>query len=150
MGKSFLVVLLGLILGGIGGYFAYKSFSNTSGTQKVAAKNKDLKNYSEPFQWGINMRPNALGNYQPEIWQRQIKRATTLGVGWARIGWDYENADPFKRNDEVINALISNGIQPLLVIEQDPKQDGKVDNYKDGYDDAYKIAQHYKGKIKFY
>lgn len=150
MGKTFFVVLLALILGGVGGFFAYKSITNSQNSQNKASKNKDLKSYSEPFQWGVTMRPNALGNYQPEIWQRQIKRATALGVGWARIGWDYENADPFKRNDDVINALTNNGIQTLLVIEQDPKQEGKVDNYKDGYDDGFKIAGHYKGKIKFY
>lgn len=150
MGKSILIVLLALILGGVGGYFAYKSFVNKKGIQVEASKTKDLKGYSEPFQWGVTMRPNSLGNYQPESWQKQIKRALTLGAGWARIGWDYENADPFKRNDEVINALTTNGVRTLLVIEQDPKQEGKVDNYKDGYDDGFKIADHYKGKIKFY
>lgn len=147
--KKFLIVLFALIIGGAGGYFAYRYF-NKGGSESNENSSKTLADYTDTdFQWGVTMRASALGNYQPEIWTKQIKLAKKLGVGWARISWDYENKDPFGRNDSVINYLIDNGIQVVLIIEQDPKKTN-IDNYQDGYDEGFKIASHYKGKIRFY
>lgn len=149
--KKFLVLLLALILGGTGGYFAYKYLANRSAQNKSSseANAKSLASYNEPFQWGVTMRPSALGNYQPEIWRKQLKKAYSLGTHWARVSWDYENPEPFTRNDDVLKIMEDYEIQPVMIIEQNPK-DKNGDNYKDGYDDGFTIASHYKGKVRYY
>ena len=146
--KNFLIVVLALILGGSAGYFVYRYF--LGGANQAQARSKNLANYTEPFQWGVTMGPSDLGNYQPEIWRKQIKVVKNLGAGWIRLRWDSQNADPFTRNDDEISYLTQYGLQTLLIIEQDPRKNYNVDNYKDGFNDGYSIASHYKDKIKFY
>jgi len=147
--KKFLIVLLALIIGVAGGYFAYKYLVKQSANKK--ANVKSLSNYTEPFQWGVTMGPSDLNRYSLEIWKKQLKVANNLGVGWIRWRYDSENPDPFQRNDDVLKSVEAYELQTVLIIEQDPRKDSsKIDNYKDGYDDGFNIASHYKGKIKFY
>jgi len=100
------------------------------------------------FQWGVTMRPYALGSYSKSGWTKQIVKAKSLGAGWARITWDY-NGKPFVRNTEVINTLIQNKINVVLVIEHNPN-DGNNNLYKNGYNDGKCIAKYYKKKVAYY
>lgn len=146
--KKFFVILLAVIVGVVGGYFVYRYFVKRSAEKKAT---KSLSSYTEPFQWGVTMGPSDLNRYSPEIWAKQAKVATNLGVGWIRLRYDSENPDPFKRNDEEIKYLEDYGLQTVLIIEQDPRKDStKINNYEDGYNDGSTIAAHYKGRIKFY
>lgn len=97
------------------------------------------------FQWGATMRPSAYG-YSPANWQEQIGKAKDLGLGWARLNWDYGGG--FARNDAYINAVLDAGMQVVLVIEDNPASGG--DMYSSGLDDGKSIAGHYAGKIHFY
>lgn len=145
--KKFFVILLALIIGGVGGYYAYKYFVKQSANKK--ANVKSLSNYTEPFQWGVTMGPSDLNRYSSEIWGKQLKVANNLGAGWIRWRYDSENPDPFQRNDEVLKSVEAYELQTVLIIEQDVRDKGG-DNYKDGYDDGFSIASHYKGRIHFY
>jgi hypothetical protein len=147
--KNFLIILLALILGGAGGYFAWKYFANhgLGGTGHGAVTSAS---YKEPFMWGVTMRPTGLGKYIDEIWISQISLAKVLGVKWARIAWSYAAPDQFQFNDEVINYLKQNGLEVYLVIEPSTEFEKVTDPYRDGYDNAFKIAKHYKGQIKYY
>lgn len=136
--KNFLIILAVIVVCGLGGFFIYRKLA-----PKGASANK--------FQWGITMRPAALGRYHPSIWQKQIDLAKKMGVQWVRIGWDYN--DPVKAmeiNDGIISYLEKAGLQPALVIEQNPAHKGKISDYQDGYNDGFTIASHFKGRIKVY
>lgn len=147
--KKFFIISLALIIGAAGGYFAYQYLVKNAANKK--ANVKSLSTYTEPFQWGVTMGPSDLNRYSAEIWRKQIKVATNLGVGWIRLRYDSENPDPFQRNDDEIKNLEDYKLQTVLIIEQDPRKDSaKIDNYKDGYNDGFTIASHYKGRIKFY
>lgn len=101
------------------------------------------------FQWGVLMRPCAVGNYSAASWAEQVNKAKELGVGWTRIVYDYENANPFARNDAIIDALKAKGINTMLVIEHNPAK-GTSNMYGQGYNDGFSIASHYRGKVSFY
>lgn len=133
--KKFFIIFFALVIGGVGGYFGYKYWSG--------------HRQQEPFMWGVTMGPSDLNNYKKEIWNKQAKVATELGVGWIRLRFDSENIDPFQRNDEELSVLESHGLQTVFIIEQDIRNKGG-DNYKDGYKDGSTIAEHYKGRIKYY
>lgn len=149
--KKFLVILIALIVGAAGGYFAYKYLAGRVSQNKsnAEANRKTLADYTEPFQWGVTMGPSDLNRYSASVWGKQLKVATNLGAGWIRWRYDSENPDPFQRNDEVLKAIEAYDLQSVLIVEQDVRDKGG-DNYKDGYDDGFSIASHYKGRIKFY
>ena len=105
--------------------------------------------YSGGFQWGVTMRPNAIGSYTPAYWQAQIEKAKELGVNYARVNWDYNVGNTFSYTDKIIGKLKDSGIEPYLIIEHNPK-DGYNNLYQNGYDDGNSIASYYKGKISFY
>ncbi len=97
------------------------------------------------FQWGATMRPSAFG-YSPENWQSQIDKAKEMGLGWARMNWDYGGG--FARNDAYINAVLASGMNVVLVIEDNPAAGG--DMYGSGLEDGRSIAGHYAGRISYY
>ena len=105
--------------------------------------------FSPAFQWGVTMRPNVLGKYSGKTWQQQIDQANNLGVGWARINWDYDNSDPAGRNSQIIGALKSNGLKTLLVIEHNPNK-GNSNLYQQGLDDAKLITGAVGGNVDYY
>jgi hypothetical protein len=92
------------------------------------------------------MRPNAVG-YSAKNWQEQIDKAKELGLGWARMNFDY--ASGFPRNDLFFEPVFASGLKIVLVVEHNPaKGTGRM--YQDGLDDGKSIASHYKGKISYY
>lgn len=101
--------------------------------------------YGGAFQWGATMRPNAFG-YSVENWQQQIDKAKEMGLGWARLNWDYGGG--FARNDAYINQVLDSGMNVVLVIEHNPGSGG--DMYGSGLSDGKSIAGHYAGKISYY
>ncbi len=147
--KNFLIILFALIIGGGGGYFAWKYLTGQEGgqskTQAVTAAN-----YKEPFMWGITMRPTSLGRYIDELWLKQIKLQVNLGAKWVRLAYSFDAPDQFQYNDEVVNYLKKYGAEVYLIIEPSDKFDKIKDPYKDGYDNALRIVSHYKGQIKYY
>lgn len=148
--KKFFIVFIALAIGVGGGYFLYKHFYGLGSTNVKTNKSKTLSEFTDKdFKWGVTMGPSDLNNYSLDVWNKQIKTAVNLGIGWIRLRYDSENKDPFQRNDEEINTLQKNGLNVVLIIEQDIRDKGG-DDYKDGYSDGNTIATHYKGKIKYY
>lgn len=105
--------------------------------------------YGGGFQWGVTMRPNAIGSYTQAYWNAQIDKAKELGVNYARVNWDYNVGNTFSYTDKIIGQLKDNGIEPYLIIEHNPR-DGFSNLYQNGYDDGNSIASYYKGKINIY
>ncbi len=116
---------------------------------KKVLQDIDPPSYGGAFQWGVTMRPNVFGKYSGENWESQIKTAKDLGVGWARVNWDYDNSDPAARNTAVINDLSAKGIKTLLVIEHNPAK-GNSNLYQQGLTDAKTITSTLKSKVDFY
>jgi len=105
--------------------------------------------YGEPFQWGATIRPSGLVGFNKDNWQLQLDKAKELGIGWARLNWDYADVAPFRRNAAIINQAKDNGIQVVLVIEHNPR-DGVGDMYGDGLADGKKIGSAFGGQIDYY
>jgi hypothetical protein len=101
------------------------------------------------FQWGVTMRPYAIGSYSTSKWSTQISKAHSLGVGWARVMWDYNCKKPFTENTQVIKALNKKHINTMLVIEHNPN-DGNNNLYQQGYNEGKSIAKYYKGTVHYY
>jgi hypothetical protein len=95
------------------------------------------------------MRPNVLSKYNTANWATQVTKAKQLGVGWARINWDYDNSDPAGRNAAVIDALKASGIQTLLVIEHNPAK-GNSNLYGQGLADARQITSAVGSRVDYY
>lgn len=154
MWKKILIIVLVLMIGAVAGFFAYR-YLNLSSNPIVTlpAKQekviKDLAHYDNynSFQWGATMRPFALGEYDPALWQKEISVAKQLGIGWARLGWESDSS--MSRNDDIINRLLAQKINPVMVIEKRPNSH-PADEHQQGYDDGFKLASHFKGKIHFY
>jgi len=138
--KSFWTILLVILIiagFGVGGYFGYQYLFK-----------------KDQFQWGVTMRPHAIGNYTEKNWAKQLNLAKTLGVNSARITWQHDGwykgkTNPFGFYDELVKTLKANNINMLLVVEPDPKKQ-ITDFYQDAFDNGKAIASHYKGKIKYY
>jgi hypothetical protein len=105
--------------------------------------------YNRAFQWGVTMRPNAIGNYNSSTWQAQIDKAKNLGTKLARIDWDRGSPNAFTRMGSIIDALRSNGIEPLLVIDYNFNSPGS-NVYQDGLNDGKNIGSAFKSKVDFY
>lgn len=133
----FLIILI-LAGAGIGGYYGYQYLTN-----------------QHKFQWGVTMRPHAIGNYNDNNWEKQLKLAKTLGINGARITWQHDGwfkgeTDPFGFYNELVNTLKKNGIEMTLVIEPDPAKKDITDFYQEGFNHGQSIAKQFKGKIKYY
>ena len=146
--KKLFIILIALLIGVGGGYLIYSKFFN--GSASLSKKVVTADNYKEPFMWGVTMRPNALGNYNDQIWNKQLKVASNLGIKWVRMGWSYDAPDQFDFHDPIIESIKSKGLDVYLVIEPSTIFENVQDPYKDGYDNALRIASHYKGQIKYY
>lgn len=143
--KSLLIVLLALIIGGFGGYFAYKKFYKKESSRTVTAEN-----YKEPFMWGVNVNPSALRKYSLESWNKQLKYVNELGVSWIRLSFDNEPSNKFEMFDEMINAANKRSINVYLGIGSSKPIETIDDTYQDGYKVADEISQHYKDKVQYY
>jgi len=144
--KNFLIILLALLIGAGGGYFAWKYFVTKDDSGGSVSQTTD----DESFLWGVTMRPTGLGKYSDSIWSKQLKVASNLGVKWVRIDWTHDAEDEFTYHDNIIDYLKQFGLNVYLVIEPTGKFENVRNPYQDGYDNAYKIATHYKGQIKYY
>lgn len=142
--KRFLIVFLALIIGVGGGYFAYNAYFAGKPGHVTA------KNYKEPFMWGVDTNPSALGNYNYAAWKKQIGYVNDLGTKWIRLGFDNDAPDKFKIFDDMINAANNKGINIFLGIGSTKPVLTIDDTYQDGYNVASEISAHYKGKIKYY
>lgn len=141
--KTFFIILTIILIAGAG-FFGYKYYI---AKDKNISYKKAVTGYNEPFQWGTTMRAAALDRFHLKSWPEQIKYAQSLGIKWARIGWDYDGS--LAGNDKVFEQLWNAGINTTLIVELAPSKE-KQDRYKTGYDDGYLLANHYKGKIKYY
>ena len=147
--KNFLIILLALIIGGGGGYFAWKYLAGRGGEQP-RSEAITTENYREPFMWGVNVNPSAVGNYNEDTWATQMAFVKNLGAQWIRLSFDNEPSNKFAIFDDMISYAQGQGIKvylglgstkPILTID---------DTYKDGYQVGHEIAIHYKGKIQYY
>jgi hypothetical protein len=118
-------------------------------TEPVVESKVTAPSYSAAFQWGVTIRPNALGKYSSKGFSSQLDKAKELGVGWARVNWDYDNSNPVSRNTSIIEDLEAKGIKPLLVIEHNPNK-GNSNLYQQGLDDASTITGALKGSVNYY
>jgi len=143
--KKFLIIFLALIIGGVGGYFAYQKYGGSLFHRKVT-----LKNYKEPFMWAVDVKPAPLANYHISLWKKQMNYVNELGAKWIRLSFDNEPANKFKIFDQMINSANDKGINVFLGLGS-TKDVLSIDNtYQDGYQVADEISAHYKGKIKYY
>jgi len=147
--KNFLIILLALIIGGAGGYFAYQKFfknqSSSDSSRQVTAEN-----YQEPFMWGVNVNPSALRKYDPAGWNLQMKRVAELGAGWIRLSFDNDAPDRFAIYDEMIDAANTRNINVYLGLGSTKPIETIGNTYQDGYNVGNEVSAHYKGKIKYY
>jgi len=154
MKKIYLIVLACLILGGGGGYFAWRAFSGkimpSSSPTPSASTSGSASSNSIEFMWGVNLNPSAVRKYNIETWTAELGYVTALGAKWIRLAFDNEPADKFTIFDEMIGAANTAGINVYLGIGSS-KPILSIDNtYKDGEKVATEVASHYKGKIKYY
>ena len=154
MKKIYLIVLACLILGGGGGYLAWKSFSGkakpTSSASPQTAGSDSKSTSTSEFMWGVDVNPAAIGNYNLETWNLQLYYVSALNTNWIRLAFDNDPANKFTIFDEMIEAANAKGIDVFLGIgSTKPILDIK-DTYKDGNTVGKEIATHYKGKIKYY
>lgn len=149
--KKVLIVLVVLVVA-LSGFLTWKYFkTHGSGSGKITKPfvKQNLANYDQPFQWGVLVRPYAIGSYDSADWKKEVQITRDLGVNYVRFDWD--NSSTFERNDMLIDDLLAKNISPVLIIQRDPNPDYKSHgNYKDGYKDGSTIAAHYKGKIHYY
>ncbi len=110
----------------------------------------NISYYKEPFLWGVTMQPAGLGRYIAEIWAMQVQVAKNLGVPYVRLSWDYTNPAKFDYHDEVIKALEAQGIKIYLGFNPSIPLKNVKASYNDGLAWGYRIANYYKGKIKYY
>lgn len=147
--KKFLIILVALIIGAVGGYFVYQKFfkdqSIVSGSRIVTAEN-----YKEPFMWGVNVNPSALRNYSLEGWNKQLKYVNELGASWIRLSFDNEPKNKFEIYDEMMKVTDERKINIYLGLGSSKPIETIGDAYKDGYSVADEISKHYKGKIRYY
>lgn len=120
--------------------------SEDTPAQAAPKLNIPAPNSGMAFQWGATMRPAAYG-YTAENWQAQIQKAKELGLGWARMNWDYSGG--FARNDAFLNPLFDAGMNAVVVIEHNPAK-GTGHMYQDGLDDGKTIGGHLNGKVKYF
>jgi len=147
--KNFLVIMLALIIGAGGGYFAWKYFVQ-KGSNSTKEKKVTIENYQEPFMWGINVNPSPVRNYSLEMWTKQMGLVTDLGAKWIRLVFDYNATDKFKIFDEMINNTQSQEINVLFSLDSSKPVTSLDSAYDDGYKVASVVAEHYKGKIHYY
>lgn len=155
--KKTLIIILALVIGVGGGYFVYNKYfknkstsssnsSNSSGSSKVA-----VGNYKEPFQWGINVNPSPVRNYSLEMWNKQMKHVNDLGTGWIRLTYDATVSNRLEIFDEMVESTNNSwNIQVLLSLDSTEPVQTISKPYDDGYKVASEVAEHYKGKIKYY
>lgn len=156
MKRIFLTVLVCLIVGGGGGYLAWRAFSGKisigSGSSPSASvdSTKNSSGSSNEFMWGVDVNPSAIGNYNLETWTYQLAYVNLLGTKWIRLAFDNDPSNKFTIFDEMINAANTAGINVYLGLgSTKPILDIK-DTYKDGNNVGKEIASRYKGKIKYY
>ena len=148
MKKTYLIVLACLLIGGGGGYFAWKFFSGKA-KPTSSPSTSDSTDNSE-FMWGVDVNPSAIGNYNLETWNKQLYYVSLLNTNWIRLAFDNDPANKFTIFDEMIGAANTAGINVYLGIgSTKPILDIK-DTYQDGNTVGKEIATHYKGKIKYY
>ena len=149
--KTFLIILLALIIGGGGGYFVYsKYFKNQAGSSISPSRTVTAEDYKEPFQWGVNVNPSPVRNYSLEMWIKQMKYVTDLGSGWIRLVYDAKVSNRLEIYDEMVNDANKRSIQVLLSLDSTEPVQTISNPYDDGYKVASEVAEHYKGKIKYY
>lgn len=151
--KRFAVVLFALILGGAGGYFAWRYLAGTTFASTVDGDQKRIVtagNYREPFMWGVNVNPSAIGNYTIDTWALQMAFVQQLGTPWIRLSFDNAPSNKFQIFDEMINKAEAQGTNVYLGLGSTKPVTSIDDTYKDGFNVGSEVASHYKGKIKYY
>lgn len=148
--KNFLIVLVALILGAAGGYFAWKYLDVSGGKSGSKREKITAAGYNQPFMWGVNVRPSPLRNYSIDTWIAQMDYVKALGLHWIRLTFDYAPANKFEIFDEMVNYANSQNINVFLLLSSS-KPILSIDNtYQDGYQVASDVSSHYKGKVKYY
>lgn len=148
--KNFLIVFLALMVGVVGGYFGWRYYVNWASTTGHSQKSVTAESYQEPFMWGVNVNPSALRNYSLEMWNKEIKYVSELGVQWIRLPFTNEPANKFEIHDEMIEVANAKNIKVYLGLGSSKPILTIDDTYSDGYNVAKEIASRYKGKIKYY
>lgn len=149
--KNSLIVILALIIGAAGGYFTWKYLIQKNGSSSsFKPRQVTLKNYKDPFMWGINVNPSPVRNYSLENWTRQMGYVTDLGAKWIRLVFDYNATDKFKIFDEMIDTAKKQNINTLLSLDSSKPVTSLDNAYDDGYKVGSDVATHYKGKVRYY
>lgn len=151
--KRFGVVLFALILGGAGGYFAWRYLAGQTFASSVDGDQRRIvtaANYKEPFMWGVNANPSAIGNYSIDTWTQQMTYVNQLGTPWIRLSFDNTPSNKFQIFDEMINQANKQGIKVYLGLGSTKPVTSIDDTYQDGFKVGSEVATHYKGKVKYY
>ncbi len=150
--RNFLTLLFALILGAGGGYLAWKFFGDDGRVKidGVTIGHVTADSYEEPFMWGVNVNPSAIGNYSIDTWTQQMAFVNQLGPKWIRLSFDNQPSNKFQIFDEMINTANRQGISVYLGLGSTKPVTSITDTYRDGYNVGLEVASHYKGKIKYY
>jgi len=151
--KNFLIIVLALVVGGVGGYFAYKKLYQKESSANEGSTNKRVvtaENYQEPFMWGIHLNPSSFQNYSLEFWNKQLKYATKLATPWIRLPMDQQALSHLNIYDEMIQAAKDRGMSIYLLLHPSGPYETLSDPYADGAKVGGTVAARYKGRVKYY
>lgn len=145
-----LIVLVGVIIGG----WLFLSKKNIKPSLPF------LKTSSKPYDgyfWGVATNPYVFNTksdkFHKENVDAQVEYWKDLGVKAVRINFEFSKQKPenfLEANDYLVDKLNENNIETLMVIES-PLGDfiGEA-NQDNGYSWGKHIAEHFKGKVRYY
>lgn len=156
--KKFLIILLALAIGAVAGYFFLTKVLNKDSYSLNIFERKasptfskvTAENYQEPFMWGINVNPSPVRKYSLEMWNKQMKLVSGLGANWIRLTYGANVEERLEIFDEMVDSANKKGFSVFLSLDSSEPVTSLKKPYDDGYQVASEVAEHYKGKIKYY
>lgn len=117
-------------------YEKYYTDANGSGSAEYMT--------NENFLWGVNGHNRAYAAYPQALLSEQIRTAALLGCKLYRFNFNPRTEDDFSYMDSVVKYCEKYGMQLMLVLDD---MSGEPDAI---YDRCVKIAEAYKGRIKYF
>lgn len=108
------------------------------------------------FRWGVQIRPFALNRYTDQLMAQQLDLAKELGVHWIRLDWhrdvktQFNDPDDFVWHDKVIDMAHERGLHVVLILEDLGVSSSDVQVISKASAASETIANHYKGRVKYY